>query len=148
MQERPLDRMQLRTLVQLSDALDRGDLATLDGDREQEAAVDPLAVEQDRAGPTLAVIAALLGAGQTEPFAQRVEQRGAVVEIELVVDSVDGEPDVAVGGKLGQNESLRWGRGRTRDDSGLPESPSVTKQRTFAQRALRLRRPNPAPSDA
>ena len=42
--------------------------------REREAGVDPAAVHQHRAGAALAVVAALLGAGQSAVLAQQVQQ--------------------------------------------------------------------------
>ena len=51
--------------------------------RERQAGVDPPAVDDHRAGAALAVVAALLGAGEMQMLAQRVEQRGARVELEL-----------------------------------------------------------------
>ena len=54
---------------------------SLHRDGEQQAGVDPPAVQQHRARAALAVVATLLGAGQPGVLAQRVEQRGAVVEV-------------------------------------------------------------------
>ena len=62
-------------------------------DRERQAAVRAAAVEQHGAGAALAVVAALLGAGEAEVLAQRVEQRGAGVELERARLAVDGERD-------------------------------------------------------
>ena len=50
---------------------------------EREARVDPPAVDEHGARAALAVVAALLGAGQVEVLAQRIEQRGAQVELEV-----------------------------------------------------------------
>ena len=47
-----------------------------------------------RAGAALAVIAALLGAGEVQVVAQRVEQRGARVELESVLFAVDSKRDL------------------------------------------------------
>ena len=47
-------------------AFDGDDRGVLVRDGERQAAVDPTAVEQDRAGAALAVIAALLGAGDPQ----------------------------------------------------------------------------------
>ena len=44
-------------------------------DGEGEACIDALAITQYRAGPTLAVIAAFLGAYQVQLLTQQVEQR-------------------------------------------------------------------------
>ena len=61
-------------------ALDGGDLVPVVHHREGQAGVDAPAVDQHRAGAALAVVAALLGAGQAEVLAQRVEQRHARLE--------------------------------------------------------------------
>ena len=63
------------------------------GDREQQAAVGPAAVEQHGAGAALAVVAALLRAGQAEVLAQQVEQGRAGVDLERVLLAVDGQGD-------------------------------------------------------
>ena len=47
---------------------------------EGQAGIDAPAVHQHRAGAALAVVAALLGAGEAQVFAQGVEQRGARIE--------------------------------------------------------------------
>ena len=43
-------------------------------DREGEAGIDPPSVDDDRTGAALAAVAALLGSGQIEMFAKKVEQ--------------------------------------------------------------------------
>ena len=48
-----------------------------------------LAVDMDGAGAALAVVAALLRAGQVQVLAQRVQQRRAGVEQQPVIASVD-----------------------------------------------------------
>ena len=62
-------------------------------DGERQARIDPPAVDQHRAGAALAVIAALLRAGQVEMVAQRVEQGRPRRDIELRLDAVDGQRD-------------------------------------------------------
>jgi len=54
---------------------DGDDLSFLVRDGQGQAAIDAPTVEQDGAGPTLPVVAALLGAGEAEPLAQRIQQR-------------------------------------------------------------------------
>jgi len=44
------------------------------GDREHQARLDRLAVEEHRAGATVAEVAPLLGAGQSEVFPQQIEE--------------------------------------------------------------------------
>ena len=60
-------------------------------DGEREAGIDPAAVHQHRAGAALAVIAALLGAGQIEMVPQRVQQSRPRRKLELPFDAVDGQ---------------------------------------------------------
>ena len=57
----------------------------------RQAGHDAPAVEMHRAGAALAVVAALLGAGQRELLAQHVEQRGARIEREHVRRAVYGQ---------------------------------------------------------
>ena len=52
--------------------------------RERQAGVDAAAVDDHRAGAALAVVAALLGAGEVQVLAQRVEQRRARVELQCM----------------------------------------------------------------
>src|SRR5262245_43275518 len=70
-QEGPLQRVEV---TGLAEALDRLDAGAVVGDREGEAGVDPAGIGppsayQHRARAALAVVAALLGTGQAEPFA-------------------------------------------------------------------------------
>ena len=92
-----LQRVQLSP--SLAEPLDRGDLRAVVGDREREAAVGAPPVDQDRARAALAVVAALLGAGEAEVLAQEVEQRGAGVDREPVLGAVDPERDLGVHGR-------------------------------------------------
>ena len=61
--------------------------------RKGEAGVDAPPVHVHRAGAALPVIAALLGAGQAEILAQRVEQRHARFDLQLVKLPVDFQLD-------------------------------------------------------
>src|SRR5215469_10219777 len=70
--ERLLQRVQV---LAISQPLNRDDLGVLVRDGERQAAIDASPVKQDGAGATLPVVAALLGAGEAEPLAQRVQQR-------------------------------------------------------------------------
>ena len=69
--------------------LHRGDLGVLPHHGQGQAGLDPLAVDQDRARAALAPVTALLGAGQAEPLAQRVEQGHPRLDGEPVPLSVD-----------------------------------------------------------
>ena len=86
----------------LADAFDGRDLVAFMHHREREAAVHATSVHVDRAGAALAVVAAFLRAGQVEPFAQRVQQCGARVEIaQRVFLAVDAQRDGAAAGGFG-----------------------------------------------
>jgi hypothetical protein len=78
-------------LVVIGQAFDRDDGDVVMGDGECEAAVDPAAVDEDGACTALAVVAALLGAGQAELVAQEVEQGETGVDDEAVMLAVDAE---------------------------------------------------------
>jgi hypothetical protein len=65
----------------LSQPFDRGDPVAFMHDREREARIDAHSVHDHRARPALAVVAALLGAGQAEMLAQGIEKRCAGIEL-------------------------------------------------------------------
>ena len=75
--------------VAAREALDGGDLRAVLHHRESEARIDPPAIDQDRAGAALAVVAALLGPGEIEMQAQQVEQRRPRRDREFVLDAID-----------------------------------------------------------
>ena len=67
-------------------------LGAVVADRERKARIDPASVDNDRAGAALAAVAALLGSGQVQPFAQKIEKRDArIIEFDGSRDTVDGE---------------------------------------------------------
>ena len=72
-------------------ALDGGDFGAVLHHRERQAGIDPPPVHQHRAGAALAVVAALLGSGQIEMVAQRVEQGRPRRHLELPLDAVDDQ---------------------------------------------------------
>jgi hypothetical protein len=91
--ERVLQRMQV---VASCEALDGRHLRPFDAHREQQARVRPPPVDEDRARAALAVVAALLRAGQRQVLAQCVEQRRARVDVQRVVGTIDVEREVGV----------------------------------------------------
>ena len=86
-----LHRMQVLRRAQ---AFDGGDLVALVHHRQRQAGIDAAPVDDHRAGAALAVVAALLGAGQVQVLAQRVEQRGARVEFQFAGLTVYFEGDL------------------------------------------------------
>src|ERR1044071_1237617 len=72
---------------------DGDDLLAAVHDREGEAGVVAPPVDQHGAGAACALVAPFLRAGEVEVLAQRVEQRGARVEAEVMVAAVDVERD-------------------------------------------------------
>src|SRR5205085_12019405 len=102
--ERALQRVEVAVP---GEALDRDDLGALVRDGEREAGVGAAAVDQDRAGAALPVVAGLLRAGQAESLAQEVEQGGPRVDLQRVLLAVDAQRDL--------DEDGRHGEGGTRD---------------------------------
>src|SRR4030081_3171975 len=68
-------------IIRRAEALDCGDLVAFMHHSEAEAGINSLTTNDDGAGATLTVVAALYGAGKLQMFAQRVEQSGAGVEV-------------------------------------------------------------------
>ena len=60
---------------------------------ECQARIDAPVVDKNRARAALAAVAAFLRAGEADVFAQRIEQRHARLEHQVVVMAVDVEPD-------------------------------------------------------
>src|SRR5690606_15348349 len=81
--ERGLHRMERAALA--GETFDRRDLPPLGHDGEHEAGQRTLAVDVHGARAAFAAVATLLRAGEAEPLAQRVEQRGARIEIEAML---------------------------------------------------------------
>src|SRR4029079_9073278 len=81
-------------------ALDSRDLGAVLHDGKGQARDDAPSVDENGAGPALAVVAAFLGSGEIEIFAKRVEKCGPRPEGNSALDAVDAKRDVA----------LRWRR--------------------------------------
>src|SRR5882724_10428071 len=75
----------------LRDAFDGLDVLALGFDSQHGAAVDHLAVHNDGAGPASRTIADLFGAGVIEAVAQRVDERDAGLDVQVVWLAVDFE---------------------------------------------------------
>src|SRR5688572_3555416 len=75
-------------LVALCEAFDGRDLAALQGGGEGQAGQHAPAVDEDSAGPALALVAALLRAREVQPLAQGIEQDHARVELQPVRGAV------------------------------------------------------------
>src|ERR1700733_4653535 len=88
--KRLLDRMKPAVRGQ---PLDGSDLPPVCAGGQHHAGVHALTVQQDRAGPALAPVAALLGARQPEMLTQKVEQAGPRVAVEGVPNAVDPKAD-------------------------------------------------------
>jgi hypothetical protein len=71
------------------ESLHGGDFIAIVSYGKRKAAIDSPSVRQHGAGAALAVIAALLGAGQGEILAQQVEQRDPGVDLQTVRLAVD-----------------------------------------------------------
>ena len=116
------ERLLQRVLVaRAAEALHRRDLRALALHREQQAGPRRLAVDEDRAHPAHAVLAADVGAGEAEPVAQHVGEGRAGCDGERRLEPVDGEGDVerGVGGDAhalggGHATASAWARASSR----------------------------------
>jgi hypothetical protein len=81
---------------------------------EGEAGVHAAAVDMDGAGSALAMVAALLCAGEIEVLAEAVEEGGAGVDLEAMVFPVDAEGDGRCTVCGGSRFLCRGSRGRRR----------------------------------
>jgi hypothetical protein len=75
--------------------------------REGEAGIDATSVHVHGAGATLPVITSFLGAEEAEIFAQRVEQRHARFDLELMDLAVDFQLDRNRASRIRDCRSLR-----------------------------------------
>src|SRR5262245_31959426 len=91
-------------------ALNRGDAGAILHDRQCQAGVNTPAVDQDRAGAALAMVAAFLRAGQAEAVAQRIEQRRPRRDGQLRRRAIDIKRDGNCG-RLGDRFSRTGPRG-------------------------------------
>ena len=74
------------------EAFDGQDVGAIVADREREARIDAAAVDNDCARAALAAVAALLGSGQVQPFAEKIEKRDArIIERNGSRATVDGK---------------------------------------------------------
>ena len=88
--ERALHRVQL---VAVGEPFDRRDRVALGGERERQAGEHAAPVDPDRARAAGALVAALLGPGQAQVLAQRVEQARARFERHRARGAVDVQRD-------------------------------------------------------
>jgi hypothetical protein len=79
--------------VRRAEALDGDDRRPVVHHGQGQTGIDPPVVHVHRAGATLAVIAALLGAGEGNVLAQAVEQRRPRVHAKSMILSVDAQRD-------------------------------------------------------
>jgi hypothetical protein len=84
-----LDGMERVTLRQ---AFDRQDMRAVVTDRESKTRIDASPIDEDRTCAALSAVAALLGPGQVEAFAQEIEERDPrVVQCDLPRHAVHGK---------------------------------------------------------
>jgi hypothetical protein len=84
--ESGLERVQL---IAFGESLDGGDLGAFMHHGKRQAGIHPSAVDQHSARPAGALVAALLRAGEVEPFAQHVKQRLSRVVIKRMGPTID-----------------------------------------------------------
>jgi hypothetical protein len=80
-------------LAVFREAFDGGDFILLVHHREGEAGIDAPSIHVHRAGATLPVIASLFCAEEAKILAQRIEQRHARLDLELMDLPVDFQLD-------------------------------------------------------
>src|SRR3984957_2582563 len=78
-------------VARLAKPFNRGDLVALVHHGQRQAGIDAAAVHVDGAGSALAMVAALLGAGQADGLAQAVEERCAGINAKIELLAVDPE---------------------------------------------------------
>ena len=74
---------------------------------ERQAAVDTLSIDDHRASATLPLVTTLLRTGQPQMLTQRIEQRGARIEIERMAPPIDGQRYILGVHRLGFRRGLR-----------------------------------------
>src|SRR5229473_521179 len=102
--------LQWMELAVLGHALDRGDVSTLGLDGEHRAALDRLAVDQDRAGAALTGVAADVGAGEAGFVADVMHEQEPRLDLVLVPAAVRPPSKLRAARRRGQD---RPGRRRT-----------------------------------
>jgi len=75
--------LERKQMAGLSEAFNRSDRTILILHGQGEAGVDPFAVDQYRASSAGALVATLLGAGESQMFAEKIEQRSAYIRFEI-----------------------------------------------------------------
>ena len=118
--------------VAAGQALDRRDLPALGHGGQRQAGQHAAAVDQHRAGAALALVAALLGAGQRQVLAQRIQQgdarverqRGASRPLIVRVMSMRASPRGGRGARRGW-PARRPAAGRRRRPSRRPGGPAA-----------------------
>src|SRR5438093_5945599 len=116
--------------------LDRDDLGARLHRGQRQASLDAPAVAQDGAGAALPQLAALLGAGEVQVVAERVEQRRPRVERQRTLRAVDAEGELDVAPwprKLHHADS----RAAVTKNVGVPLTPPRTPPRTMLARCRR-----------
>ncbi len=84
-------------LVAMGEPFDGGYFTAGGFHRQHAARIDDAAVDEDRAGPTVAVVAAFLGAGQADFVAEHFEETLAVFAEEVGFGAVEAGGDVSTG---------------------------------------------------
>jgi hypothetical protein len=71
---------------------DREDVSAVVTDGKRKARIDPSPVDDDSAGAALAAVAALLGSGQFEAFAKKIQEGDPrVIERDRSLDAIHGQ---------------------------------------------------------
>jgi hypothetical protein len=84
----------MKPAIGFGHSFDRGDIRTIQTDGKFQATIDTPAIDENRAGTALAVIAAFLRARKRQPVTQEVEQGSPGWNIQLEGLLVDGQMQV------------------------------------------------------
>jgi hypothetical protein len=76
-------------ITRLAEPLDSGDLISLMHYRKRKTRIYPAAVDMDRARAALPVVAPFFGPGQSDVFAEAIEQGGTRIQLELMFGAID-----------------------------------------------------------
>ena len=105
--EAVLQRMQVAVR---REPLDRRDRRAVGLDREDRARLRAAAVDEDGAGSALAGVAPDVRAGQTQLFAEEVDEEHARVDVSLANLAVDGHRDLGHGLSLSRERRIAYSK--------------------------------------
>lgn len=86
-------RLQGMQFASIRESFDRRNLRSVSRHCQNEARIDALSIDQNRAGTTLPLVAAFLGAGKLELLAQEIEKGDPRRKMQLMAGAIDRQYD-------------------------------------------------------